>query len=264
MKRFMLPLLLLLLTPQTVVAQRSADHFLGGAVILGETASACNASQKQALRWSSASNTIEMCDGNSTWRQIIATTGSDMPAAPSRDIGYFVLSHNTTTGNIGGIQSADSFCLNELTTYDWRGKADAQSRGLLNSTNVKAWLCGGSSCQNLNAWQIYQFAVANDPDKGGATISVENDSLTHNNTQNWSAHNYWGAASFFTGRESGGTDVAFSSTAYMPCQGWTYDGPLTSVYGAVGSTFFSDTRRWRHMNSGTCPNRYRLACMVHP
>lgn len=173
MKRFMLPLLLLLLTPQTVVAQRSADHFLGGAVILGETASACNASQKQALRWSSASNTIEMCDGNSTWRQIIAITGSDMPAAPSRDIGYFVLSHNTTTGNIGGIQSADSFCLNELTTYDWRGKANAQSRGLLNSTNVKAWLCSGSSCQNLNAWQIYQFAVANDPDKGGLPSALK-------------------------------------------------------------------------------------------
>lgn len=263
MKKILLTFLFLGMATQTAWAQLSADYALGGAVIIGAANDSCNAAQSQALRWSSSNNTIEMCDGGGAWRQIIATTGSDMPAAPSQDIGYFVISHNVYDGDLNGISGANNICLSELTTYDWRGKADAQSRNLLNSNHVKAWLCTGSNCQNLNAWQIYQFAAANDPDKGGATISVESDSLTHNNMQNWSGQNYWGHASYYTGRDTG-TATAFGETQYGPCQGWEYNGPTSSIYGAIGSTYYNDTRRWYNYSGGTCPEKYRIACIVHP
>lgn len=263
MKKIFFAVLLGFTSAQPALAQISIDHSLGGVVIVGQTTDSCNNAQSQALRWSSVNNTIEMCDGGGTWRKIVASSGTDTPPAPSNEIGYFVLSYDLYDGNMGGIQGANAICLSQLTTYNWRGKADAQARNLLNDTNVKAWLCNGSGCQNLNAWQIYQFAVANDPNKGGATISVEDDALTHNNTQNWSGENYWGHAAYFTGRESGSA-TKFGATMYGPCGGWDDNSTSGSNYGAVGSSYNSDSKRWRHIHSSTCSNFYRLACIVHP
>lgn len=264
MKKILCSFVMLFLAASPVYAKVSADHSQGGAIILGQTSDACDAAQSQALRWNSDTNTVEMCDGNGAWRRIISTTGNDMPAAPASEIGYFVLSAGYYDGNMGGISGANNICLNELTTHDWKGKADAQARGILNSHHVKAWLCANNICQDLNAWQEYAFAVANDPVKGGARISVEEDALTHNNTQNWSGENYWGAAYYFTGRIVG-TATKFGTAGTSNCSSWTTNSSTGSIYAPHGVSFTNDSKRWMMDNgAGLCPRPQRIVCMVHP
>src|SRR5262245_11583714 len=79
---------------------------------------------------------------------------------------YLVVTNGTWGGNLGGVSGANSKCLTDLPTYDWRGK----SQVTLNSSTVHAFLCDGTTCNNLLASTGYTFAVSNIPSYGGQSI----------------------------------------------------------------------------------------------
>lgn len=229
---------------------------------LGTSTTTCNAAATGGLRWSSSDRTIEMCDGSTGWRKIVGNLTTAAPSAPDPNRGFFVLTAARYSSNIGNLTGANATCLTDLTNNDWNGKAEAVSRGLLNSTKVRAWLCNGSSCQNLQADVNYQFAVSGSTTKGGATIRTS-DGVTHNNTQNWSGHNYWGVANYFTGR-SVGSDTVFGDPVYSPCRNWTYAGTNGGDVAPQGDSNNTTRHRWYQTQYGTCNQTLKLVCMVHP
>lgn len=54
-------------------AQISADHWNGGAVRVGPSATVCNAAAEGSLRWNAANKNFEMCNGT-TWKAIVASS----------------------------------------------------------------------------------------------------------------------------------------------------------------------------------------------
>ena len=253
-----------LMMASPVQAQVSADFSQGGTLRLGTSNTACDSSTRGAIRWSSIDRTIEMCDGTTSWRKIIGNITVPAVSSPDPNKGFFVLTAETFNSNLGNITGAHAKCLTDLTNYNWNGKTEAISRGLLNSTKVRAWLCVGSACQNMVPNVNYQFAVSGAPNKGGATIKVAADGVTHNNTQNWSGYNYWGAATYFTGRTGGGVNTVFGGTIYNPCRNWTYTGPSGSDYGPQANSNSTGTERWNTTQYSTCNQLHKLVCLVDP
>lgn len=245
-----------------VHAQISANHWNGGAVIIGPSTTDCDSGALGGLRWSSANLTFEMCDG-SEWKKLIASTGNGAPPQPDPNVGYFVLSASTHDGNFGGLAGANTLCLDEVTNNDWAGKSDAQSRGLLIGAKVKAWLCARTTCNDLNASQTYRFSVAGDDTMGDATITVGTDSRTHNNIQNWSGSNYFGSATYWTGRDTG-TATTFGNwldSNYSTCQNWGVTG---SNSAHSGNSVSAGTSRWYINMSTSCGNSLNFICIVNP
>ena len=66
--------------------------------------------------------------------------------------GFFVLSSVTFAANMGGLAGANSNCLTDLTNTSWKGKAEAK----LDASHVFAFLCDGSTCNNLLPNTRYQ------------------------------------------------------------------------------------------------------------
>lgn len=249
-------------------------NFKAGAVVVGPAGDAeCTTITEGALRWSSADKTHEMCDGAS-WKRIIAAGGAGTPSMPQAGSGYFVITSQAWTGDlrtagagVDGFDGAHKLCLSDLQANDWMGKADANARGLISSTNVRAFLCPHSNgtCQNTLPNVTYYFAVSGDATKGGASFVSDNDSRGPANTQNWAGVNYFdGEKSFWTARRS---DV--STTLWMvsgvndaghSCQNWS-SGAI--AWGVGGNTNRTNTERWT-INNMHCGVARHLICMVHP
>lgn len=83
---------MVVLTTTVVMAQVSADHWLGGAVRIGTSTTICNGSAEGAIRWSSVNGSHEMCDGVG-WRPFIASIPT---------VQLIVLPSVATTMNVDG------------------------------------------------------------------------------------------------------------------------------------------------------------------
>ena len=136
--------------------QYPAYTFQSGAASIG---SSCAGTTAGTVRYNTTLQNTEFCDGT-TWTLPVKTQ-----RGTSTGTGYFVMSHDTWTGNLkgaaaSGIAGADAKCLSDLTTYtSWMGYSDANSRGLLDSTHVKAFVCvSGPTCNNPTASTTYYFA----------------------------------------------------------------------------------------------------------
>ncbi len=215
--------------------------------------------------------------------------------------GYFVMTYYTYTGNLGGLAGANATCLNELTNYPWAGKSEAQARGLLVSSNVKAFLCDGSSCNFGKPFTRYQFAAVGYTQYGGSGFSTDNNGYGPNDTGNWSGTAYFGQSTkAWTGIYSNpattsptwtscGSYVS-NSTSFAPianlfttnsvnhCTGWT--SASASVKGGYGLTGSANGNRWGAVNftsqdgygncygpaqmTENCSTSKRLLCFVHP
>src|SRR6185436_2727999 len=103
----------------------------------------------------------------------------------------FVLSGGTYPANLGGLSAANAMCLNDLQNNSWLGRANAN----LNATTVKAFLCTGSTCNNLYPSTTYTFASASSPAFGGATFTTDGTGAGPGNTgTSWSGSTYFGGS----------------------------------------------------------------------
>lgn len=252
---------LLFLFAATAHAEISAN-FKAGAVVIGPADDGeCVPAVEGALRWSSADKTHHMCDGTG-WKKIIATTGVGDPSTPPAGTGYFVMSAGSWSGHLGNIAGADSKCLTDLTDNDWLNKADAVSRGLLNSTKVRAFLCDNNTCINAVSGATYTFAVSGAPTIGGASFNIDMAGQGPGNTQIWSGTNYFGtAAEYWAGRATGSADLwPLNPGSSAHCSNWSQSSGYTGIYGLANT---ANAGRW-NFSSMSCAAVKKLICLVHP
>lgn len=245
-------------------AQVSANYAAGGTMRIGTTNAACTASLEGSIRWSSSQNTIELCDGQGSWRLIVSAGSSGVTPTPPAQPGYFVLSKNTYDGLRGGTGGLRDLCLQILQDEDWMGKADATARGLINATHIKPWICYNSAiCEDFASGATYKFAVAGSPAVGGGSFTVGADSVTMD-TQNWSgATQFGGTYTYWTGRDSAGTATVPGPGAYSPCSNWTANDDIWSVSSGIGTSNSNNGGRW-YTARPSCINTHRFICVVHP
>ncbi len=244
-------------------ANPQAPLDVNGEARIGNTSLACSGTTEGALRYNSSSSKIEYCDGAS-WIAFLIAGGSGSPPAVPGD-GYFVLTSATFDGNRGGKSGADADCLSDLTANDWMGKTDANSRGLLISSKVKAFLCIGSGCEMPHPSTRYFFAVSGDNTNGGAYFDADASGYAPNNAYSWSAPNYFGTgALYWTGLYGGSDDAFFINNpdgSNWRCGDWTSSSSGDGGTGGDGST--TNRNRWTG-NANTCDQTLRLICFVHP
>ena len=223
-----------------------------------------------AVFYSSDYHTYQYCNGTN-WVKF--SGGSSVPLPTSSD-GYFVMSKSTWTGNLGGsFAAADALCLTDLSTNTgWKGYADANTRGLLTSTNVHAFLCEKSNgCSMLSPSTSFFFADANNSSHGGALFHTDNLARGPNNSANWSdgdhfgaAYTYWSQRTNWAGNtfwdqngwDSGSTDCGVSGYWNNATSGQT---------GSASNANNTDASRWYYNGlSPTCDTQEHLICYVNP
>lgn len=206
---------------------------------------------------------LQYCDGEN-WIAVQAAPGGGF------EPGYFVLSETAYTGNLGGLSGADSACLTELTTKTWDGKTDAQARNLLTASKVKAFLCDGSTCNNLQADTYYQLARA------GTALSTTSIFLTDGNGRGPNNYAMWyddlAATSDIEYWANRGT-VSSAVWATTPsgtatndhCGNWTIGGGTNGAdFGALTNSGPPDAKRWNISNWACNAADVRLMCFVNP
>ena len=186
--------------------------------------------------------------------------------------GYFVMTNATFNGNLGGLSGADAKCLADLNANDWKGKADSTAGNLLTSSNVKAFLCDQTTCNNLQAGKNYYFARAPYPTIGGDKVDM-NAAGEGSYQYPWAVSTKFmaGAGSpFWTNRNGSGsfwysTPIYGSSYPTYNCNNFT--STISSYYSVVGTAQDSYDYVSQQMQATTygCNNSgVRLVCIVHP
>ena len=213
------------------------------------------------------------CDGTQ-WRKAQGTCAF-LPG--SRGSGYFVMTQSTWNGNLSRQVGANALCLTELTTNtNWKGYSDANSRGLLISTKVRAFLCdAGTGCMNPLPNTTYYFATVGDAAAGGASFTTDVDGRGPGDSANWSGASYFnGNYTVWTGRGDnfGGVNTAtlwntITIENSHNCSFWT-DGSGTvagGVGGEKGVTANTNSNRWGGgIFQQDCSVLSHLICMVDP
>lgn len=238
---------------QTSFDGRGGVTYPGGSIIPGYDSRTCGSGAPDgAIRYNSASTCVEYCDGAS-W---VCPSGSGGK-------GYFVASNGAFNPNLGGLSGADSSCLTELQTYNWKGKADA---GTLTGARVKAFLCDSATCNNLEPDTVYLFARSNNTTMGGTAFVTDANGAGPGYSDTWGGNGYFGTAAgtdFWTSRSAGTADrwgiTPFGSNH---CSNWS-DATL-SFNGRAGSSSNSGTNRWSNGAWMCSSTSIRLICFVNP
>lgn len=210
--------------------------------------------------------TPEVCDGTN-WRRLFqSSTGVTAPTGS----GYFVLSHSTWNGNLGGLVGANSKCFTELTsTYtSWRGYATANSNGQLTTDKIKAFLCDQDYCQKPLPLTTYSFAYANSATPGGATFTTDSTGAGPNDYNPWSAANFFSGTYDYWTNMASTSDLKWANTpagniygSYRHCNNWS--NGTNAASGDHGNSAQTTGLRWGAQTLG-CDIARRLICLVNP
>ena len=131
----------------------------------GASSDSCDSSHEGLTRYDSTAHALYYCNG-AAWTQIEPVQSTPVETANPAS-GYIVMSGNTYDGNLGWTTGANALCLSDLTTNTgWQGYSTANSRGLLNSAHVFAFLCNESTCTSFSALTTYYFANAGNASAG--------------------------------------------------------------------------------------------------
>lgn len=270
---------------------------VNGGARIGYDSTACSAAKDGTVRYSSATKAWEYCNG-SAWNpfkqpqcqdndtgecylsitrsssdpefitanikngvNILGVTGS---YAGTAEVGYFVLTNSTYTGNLGGLAGANASCLTDLTNNNWNGKTTANTKGWLNSTHVKSFLCDKTTCNTLNINTPYQMAKSGDLAVGGEYIATDSSGAGPNNSSAWNTLTTFNANDIIGTNRAPDTAIKWgttpkSATNANTCSGWT----STTGNGQSGSIGSTGTAKWDNGIYG-CGNSIKLICLVNP
>jgi hypothetical protein len=257
----------------------------GGNVPSGGGGGGCSspAGHERDIIYNSGSHTYQFCNGTNwvkyggkVWQTTLGGT-----AGGGAGTGYFVMSQTTWNGNLGGLAGADAKCLTELTTNTgWKGYADANSRGILTSGKVHAFLCDWvDGCNNLAANTTYYLADANNGAHGGNRFTTDGSGNGPYDAADWSsasnfgafytywtnrglvAGNAWPPTAYATGQDCGSDDKWDNATnSYNGA--FAYSGPSESAIN------WPQTRWFGYDGNGygttTCDQTEHLICYVNP
>ncbi|MEJ0063921.1 MAG: hypothetical protein WDO70_12225 [Alphaproteobacteria bacterium] len=240
-------------------------------IVIGETPATCNQDNTGRLGWNNEYSTLLMCQ-NGSWKWIIPAGAQQ--SIPPEGVGYFVLSHDTWNGEMGGISGANAKCLADLTANDWLGKSDADSREMLNVDHIKAFLCDGDGCAMALPLATYAFARSGSATAGGATFTANIEGMGPGSNETWAGVNYFGmAAPYWTGRQHPGpfetyytSEVWFEwfnwNAGFSHCRNWTVDWD-SGTDGNWGNSTATNESRW-NVGGANCTTLKHLICFVHP
>jgi len=248
-------------------ASPAATLHVNGEAIIGNTSLSCSGTTEGAQRYNSTDHVMEFCNGT-TWTPFAQVQSTSGPTAPAGS-GYFVLTHTTWNGNLGGLSGADAKCLTELgTTYtSWRGYTTANSNGQITAGKVHAFLCERYSCNNLMPLTTYYFAYANSGTPGGASFTTDASGLAPGESSNaWSAANYFsGSYTYWTGRADTNGNTLWAGAVddlYANCnEQWSSSN--SSYNGIAGNSGYTGSERWDE-TWPACNQTKRLICFVNP
>jgi hypothetical protein len=148
-----------------------------------------------------------------------------------------VMTERKWNGNLGGLTGANAKCLQELQDYPWRGKTDAQARGILTDNNVKAFLCDGSTCNNTLEFVRYYYARATSIPSGGAFFETGLGGTGPNNSISWNSSSAFDVGDeFWSGRAQGGTN-SWGTTPAPLVPGFAPEPPPPNPNYYWGSSF---------------------------
>lgn len=216
----------------------------------------CNTALQGAVRYDTTIADAEYCNG-SAWTPFKAS-------GPQSGAGNFVITKTTYGGNFGGISSANADCLTELTTNTgWWGYAQANANGRLISSKVFAFLCDGTTCNNLQANTTYYFGNAADSTAGGSSLTTNGSGLGPNDSAEWQSGGWFGGNNsnhVWTGRGNNTNTQWPNSSSSNNCTAWTTNSSgVSGGFGIPGSTTSS---RW--FGTDTCNVLINLICFVNP
>jgi len=164
-------------------------------------------------------NVIKVCDtGGANCKSIVP---SNAQSATMQH--HFLLTRNTYDGNLGGLAGADEKCLNEVNSEAWKGKDITRNYA---AEEVKAWVCTGTTCGNLQPSSTYTYGRLGDNTVGGAIFTTDVGSTADVGTTIWNPNNsVFGTVSTYawTNRGYSGTKymMATPNAAFNHCNSWT-------------------------------------------
>jgi len=197
-----------------------------------------------------------------------ATPAAGGGGGPTASDGYFVYTEPVDP-DFGGLAGANSYCLSELTSRDWKNKDIALANGQLIASKVRAFLCDGSTCQNAEPDTTYYFASSHDSSAGGASFTTDSSGRGPNDNELWrtadrfsgGAHN---AQAYWSGRAQGTNTSLWPNTSSTDhCSGWTTTS--SGVDGRIGfvNDYYTNQARWSSWTA-QCSGSLSLVCFVHP
>ena len=176
----------------------------------GASSDSCDSSHEGLTRYDSTAHALYYCNG-AAWTQIEPVQSTPVETANPAS-GYIVMSGNTYDGNLGWTTGANALCLSDLTTNTgWQGYSTANSRGLLNSAHVFAFLCNESTCTSFSALTTYYFANAGNASAGGASFTTDANGNGPNDNADWSAANYFGGNYYYFANRDRNTSAQWAS-----------------------------------------------------
>ena len=164
-------------------------------------------------------------------------------------------------GNRGGLSGADATCLTDLTNNAWVGKASA---GALTGARVKAFLCDSTTCNNLQASTVYNFASTYASTAGGATFTTDGSGAGPGNSDNWNDSSHFGLPTLqqvWTGRGTNTASLWSTSGSGSNCNDWS--NSTGGQQGTAGRTDTTTGTRWSNSTYG-CNTNLFLICAVAP
>lgn len=150
--------------------------------------------------------------------------------------GYFVETE-AAPGNMGGLTGANALCLSRLQTGSWYGKDAALANGQLTASNVKAWLCASTGCNNLDPFSTYNYASTVNSSNVGVSMNIGAGGFIENDGVPFESPSAFGAGGgyreYFTGRGTNNQPGADN------CSDWTSNATNVNT-GASDVSFYAE------------------------
>jgi hypothetical protein len=199
---------------------------------------------------------------NGQWQTLIATSSPGALPPGTGGSGFLVETAGTTTGNIGGLAGANTFCRNDLSTNNWKGKP-----GTLDTSKVFALLCDEASCQNPQALVNLSWAVSGDTTTGGGVFPTDSNGSGPGDSYALTSSDRFGGAAGSTWSgdrawDSGnGWNIVVNAGGGQSCNNWSSSASTDS--GSAGEP--AQTAQYRFsFNLMGCNLSLHLICFVNP
>ena len=179
------------------------------------------------------------------------------------DVGWFVEANSVYNGNFGGLSGANATCLTSLTSHtSWIGYNAANANGQLTGSKVFAFLCDGTTCNNLQANTTYYFASAGDVTAGGGSFTTDGSGVGPNDSISWGIGSHFAnTTTTWSGRATTSNTAWANSSSANNCTAWTSSSSGTN--GDSGNVSITTSARW-NASTGACNSLKSLVCYVNP
>ena len=173
--------------------------------------------------------------------------------------GFLVATSNLHSANLSGIAGATTACTTNLTAQAFLGKSNA------NLSNVRAFICDNSTCNNLQLNTRYKFANAANNTIGGQVLLTNGSGLGPGDAADWGNADYFGLGvgeSYWSGRSTTADTATMwaSSADGNSCTNWS----TTAGSSVVGMFDSSNEERWAYPAIQNCTGNRRLVCIIDP